>query len=64
MSAPAEYESGSDAVGSDPLPAYTSLDDYSPKMDCRVAQWGEWSDCSVSCGTGRRYREEIIMHSS
>lgn len=31
--------------------------------DCKVSDWGEWSNCNASCGVGEMQRKrEIIRH--
>lgn len=29
--------------------------------DCRISDWGEWSDCSVTCGVGEMLRKRTIL---
>merc|ERR1712205_245585 len=31
-----------------------------PKVDCEVSEFGDWSECSGTCGGGTKYRERTI----
>lgn len=33
----------------------------SDSRDCRISDWGEWSDCSVTCGVGEMLRKRTIL---
>ena len=33
----------------------------SPRLDCALSTWGEWSDCSQSCGGGVQKRHRSIV---
>lgn len=28
---------------------------------CRLTEWSDWSPCSVSCGTGRKFRTRLVL---
>lgn len=32
-----------------------------PVIDCTVSEWGVWSECDVSCGTGMMTRTRTIL---
>jgi hypothetical protein len=33
-------------------------------VDCAVAQWGDWSDCSEPCGEGVQYRSRMVAQAA
>lgn len=41
---------------------FTAAPDDNRPIDCAVEEWGAWSACSKSCGTGRQVRRRKVKH--
>jgi hypothetical protein len=44
-----------------PLQATRSCNTFDCPMNCVQGNWGEWGDCSVSCGSGHKTRSRSVI---
>ncbi|MGH0153391.1 UNVERIFIED_CONTAM: hypothetical protein FKN15_041924 [Acipenser sinensis] len=46
---------------SSPVPTATIPPGIVPTLDCIVSPWGQWSECSQSCGLGSLFRQREVL---